>query len=168
LKETDEFKRKGIKIPVKRKYLVLDSKYRTNKEDTSGYEYKFKLNRNVKINGNIKLENFIFQNSQYTFSVENKSNKFIFNNIPITLNGTFSDIDSFIRVFNDTMQMHNIQIIFSKHLYEIKVQSKTGSLFSFNEYYDGGNFMQLLGFDQINEGYTFYTNKHIPRLFSQS
>ena len=63
--------------------LVLDSRYRTNQEDQDGYAYKFKLNRNVKLNGPVRLEQFIFQNSQYVFSEEKKSNKFLLNDIPL-------------------------------------------------------------------------------------
>ena len=57
--------------------IVLDSKFRTNPEDKE-HVYKFKLNTKMKINGMIRLEQFIFQNSQYVFSQEKKSNKFIY------------------------------------------------------------------------------------------
>jgi hypothetical protein len=46
--------------------------FQTNTEDHDGYTYKFKLNRNIKINGPVRLEQFIFQNSQYVFSEQKK------------------------------------------------------------------------------------------------
>ena len=58
--------------------LVLDSKYRTNAENTDGDAFKFKLTKNIKINGLVRLEQFLFQSSQYVFSSEKKSNKFIY------------------------------------------------------------------------------------------
>ena len=41
-----------------RQLLVLDSKYRTNPEEKE-HEYKFKLNTKMKINGIIRLEQFV-------------------------------------------------------------------------------------------------------------
>ena len=60
-----------------RQLLVLDSKFRTNPEDKD-HSYKFKLNGRIKFNGMIRLEQFIFQNSQYVFSSEKKTDKFIY------------------------------------------------------------------------------------------
>ena len=60
-----------------RHLLVLDSKFRINPEDKE-HLYKFKLNARIRFNGNIKLEQFIFQNSQYVFSSEKKSDRFIY------------------------------------------------------------------------------------------
>ena len=60
-----------------RQLLVLDSHFRTNPEDKD-HLYKFKLNARIKFNGMLKLEQFIFQNSQYVFSSEKKTDKFIF------------------------------------------------------------------------------------------
>lgn len=155
--------------------LVLDSRYRYNKEDNSGYEYKFKLNRTLKLSGNVKLEQFVFQNSQYTFSSENKSNKFIFENItvpsgpiPITITGTFNNIDDFLKAFNDAVNPYNITLSFNKQLYELTLRHSYGYQFKFNEFYDNGGFMNMIGFNKINEGSTSYTNVNIPKLFSQS
>ena len=53
---------------MQRQLLILESKYRTNPQDTNGSEYKFKLKTNINVNGTVRLEQFIFQNSQYTFS----------------------------------------------------------------------------------------------------
>ena len=56
-------------MDTQRHLLVLDSKFRINPEDKE-HLYKFKLNARIRFNGNIKLEQFIFQNSQYVFSSE--------------------------------------------------------------------------------------------------
>ena len=60
-----------------RQLLVLDSKFYTNPEDKD-HSYKFKLNGRIRFDGMIRLEQFIFQNSQYVFSSEKKSDKFIY------------------------------------------------------------------------------------------
>ena len=54
-----------------RQLLVLDSKFRTNPEDKD-HSYKFKLNGRIRFDGMIRLEQFIFQNSQYVFSSEKR------------------------------------------------------------------------------------------------
>ena len=64
-------------IPSQRQLLVLDSKFRINPEDKD-HLYKFKLNARIIFNGMVKLEQFIFQNSQYVFNPEKKSDKFIY------------------------------------------------------------------------------------------
>ena len=146
--------------------LVLDSRYRINQEDVDGYSYKFKLNKKIRINGPVRLEQFIFQNSQYVFSKEKKSDKFLIDNTPYIIEGRFENIDSFVKAFN--VYSPNVKMSYSPQLYEIKVQHLTGAVFSFKEYYDDGNFMALLGYKKINEGINFYTNINIPRLFSQT
>ena len=65
---------------MQKQLLILESKYRTNTQDTNGSEYKFKLKANINVNGIVRLEQFIFQNSQCTFSADKKSDKFIFIN----------------------------------------------------------------------------------------
>ena len=83
-----------------RQLLVLDSKFRKNPEDKD-HLYKLKLNARIRFNGKIKLEQFIFQNSQYVFSPEKKSDRFIYteegtesNPLPVTINikGMFDNV----------------------------------------------------------------------------
>lgn len=147
---------------------VLDSRYRLNQEDQDGYAYKFKLNRTIKLNGQVKLEQFIFQNSQYVFSSEKKSNKFLINNVPYTVEGSFSTVDAFIKKFNETVQATSVRMKYTQHLYEIMVQDLNGQNFTFSEVYDDGIFMSLIGYDRINENNNIYTNSNIPKLFSQT
>ena len=148
--------------------LVLDSRYRTNQEDQDGYAYKFKLNKNIKFNGPMRLEQFIFQNSQYVFSEEKKSNKFLLNDIIFTIQGKFDTIDAFVKEFNNVIVGQNIKMFYTPHLYEIKILHNTGLTFTFKEFYLDGTFMNLLGFNRNNTGLNTYTNINIPKLFSQT
>ena len=59
-------------------------------------------------------------------------------------------------------------MIYTPHLYEIKILHNTGLNFTFKEFYLDGTFMNLLGFNRINTGSNTYTNLNIPRLFSQT
>ena len=132
-----------------RHLLVLDSKFRVNPEDKE-HLYKFKLNARIRFNGNIKLEQFIFQNSQYVFSSEKKSDRFIYteeggenNSLPVTINlkGTFDNTDAFVKGFNETMSSNGIQIRmkYTASLYEFQIQHLDGINFSLNDYYDDAN-----------------------------
>ena len=61
----------------------------------------------------LKLEQFIFQNSQYVFSPEKKSDRFIYTedgNLPVTINikGMFNNTDSFVKYFNEVMSGNGI------------------------------------------------------------
>ena len=90
-----------------RQLLVLDSKFRTNPEDKD-HLYKFKLNARIRFNGKIELEQFIFQNSQYVFSPEKKSDRFTYTeegNLPVTISikGMFDNTDAFVKGFNEVM-----------------------------------------------------------------
>ena len=158
-----------------RQILVLDSKFRTNPEDKD-HLYKFKLNARIRFNGMIKLEQFIFQNSQYVFSPEKRSDKFIYTEegndpINININGMFDNIDAFVKGFNDVMSINGIQIRmkYTASLYEIKIlrNDNQDTKFSLEEYYDDGTFMDLIGFRRSNEGSNVYTNINTPKLFSQ-
>lgn len=154
-----------------KRIFILDSKNRTNIEETSGSEYKFKLNTKIKINGYVTLEKFIFQNSQYTFSEEKNSNKFIYTNSDnvsynITIEGKFDNIDAFVKNFNDTMQTHNIKMIYTSYKYEIKIQHQQGSNFKLEDLPEG-TFMSLIGYKKINQGQSLYTNDNVPLLFTQ-
>jgi len=158
-----------------RQLLVLDSKFRINPEDKD-HLYKFKLNARIRFNGMIKLEQFIFQNSQYVFSPEKRSDKFIYTEegndpINININGMFDNIDAFVKGFNDVMSINGIQIRmkYTASLYEIKIlrNDNQDTKFSLEEYYDDGTFMDLIGFRRSNEGSNVYTNINTPKLFSQ-
>ena len=158
---------------MQKQLLVLDSKYRTNIEDTDGSAYKFKLNKNIKINGQVRLEQFLFQNSQYVFSADKKSNKFIYTNsdgfpTTITIEGKFDTIDDFVKRFNVLTQGLNINMMYTSYLYEIKVQHLQSNLFSLGEYYEDGTFMSLIVYNKLNQGQSAYTNVNTPKLFSQS
>ena len=124
----------------------------------------------------IKLEQFIFQNSQYVFSPEKRSDKFIYTEegndpIDININGMFDNIDAFVKGFNDVMSINGIQIRmkYTASLYEIKIlrNDNQDTKFSLEEYYDNGTFMDLIGFRRSNEGSNVYTNINTPKLFSQ-
>lgn len=102
---------------MQKQLLILESRYRTNTQDTNGSEYKFKLKTNININGTVRLEQFIFQNSQYTFSADKKSNKFVFTSntgVPttITIQGKFDTIDDFVKRFNVVTAGLNITMIY--------------------------------------------------------
>ena len=155
---------------MQNKKLVLDSRYRTNPEDQDGSVYKFKLTNNIKMNGIVKLELFIFQNSQYVFSEEKMTNKFIIDNITVTFEGRFDNIDSFVKRFNEVMQTYGTNVVmkYTTHLYEIRLQHLQGNNFKLEEYYDKGNFLSLLGFNKTNQGANVYTNVNVPKLFSQN
>ena len=127
-----------------RQLLVLDSKFRINPEEKD-HLYKFKLNAKIRFNGMIKLEQFIFQNSQYVFSPEKKFDKFIYTedgNLPVTINikGMFDNTDTFVKYFNGVMSSngHGIRMKYTASLYEIKIQHLDGTNFSLEEYYDDG------------------------------
>jgi len=161
---------------MQKQLLVFDSQFRTNIEKTDGdeYEYKFKLNKSIQINGPVHLEQFIFQNSQYVFNSEKKSNKFIYtdnNGIEtiITIEGKYETIDDFVKQFNKLTQALNIKMIYTSYLYEIKIPHLNGSAFSLSEFYDlDGTFMKLIGFNKVNHGQNVYSNMNTPKLFSQS
>jgi len=111
-----------------RQILALDSKYRTNPEDKE-HSYKFRLNQKIRLNGVIRLEQFIFQNSQYVFSKEKKTNKFIYTEsetaVPkiVAFEGMFDNTDTFGKKFNEVINNNSIPIrmTYSNILYEIKV-----------------------------------------------
>ena len=127
----------------------------------------------------IKLEQFIFQNSQYVFSSEKKSDKFIYTEegedgnphdpVVINLKGMFDNTDSFVKYFNEVMSDNGIRIrmTYISSLYEIKIQHLDGVNFSLGEYYDEGIFMDLIGFKKLNQGANVYTNVNTPKLFSR-
>ena len=155
-----------------RNTLVLDSKFRTNPEDKE-HVYKFKLNTKMIINGSIRLEQFIFQNSQYVFSQEKRSNKFIYteDDVPttITFEGMYDNADTFIKQLNIVLTSLSlpIRITYSNVLYEFKIQHLQGHIFSLEEYYTDGNFMDLIGFKRCMQGANVYTNVNVPKLFAQ-
>ena len=147
-----------------RQLLVLDTKFRTNPEDKD-HLYKFKLNGRIRFDGMIKLEQFIFQNSQYVFSSEKKTDKFIYTedtNDPVVINlkGMFDNTDTFVKYFNEIMSNNDIRIrmTYIASLYEIKIQHLDGINFSLGEYYDDGTMMELIGFKKLNQGANVYTN----------
>ena len=158
---------------MQRQILVLDSKYRTNPENINGSEYKFKLNKKIKLQGNIKLEQFIFQNSQYVFSQEKKTHMFIYSDEEIQKNieffGKFDNTDAFVKRFNEVMQTNqlNIRMIYTTYLYEIKITHLEGKVFQLEEFGNEGKFLDLLGFKQMNQGAYEYTNINVPKLFAQ-
>ena len=158
-----------------RQLLVLDSRYRMNPEETQGFVYKFKLNKNIRFNGRIRLEQFIFQNSQYVFSEQKRSNKFIISEdlgdaSVITIEGMFDTADSFVKRFNEIMTSEGLRIrmIYTASLYEFKIQHLDGQIFQLEEYYESGSFMDLLGFEKMLQGQHTYTNTKVPKLFSQN
>ena len=138
--------------------LVLDSKFRTNPEDKD-HSYKFKFNGRIRFDGMIRLEQFIFQNSQYVFSSEKKTDKFIYTEegqdpVVINLKGMFDNTDSFVKYFNDIMSnnVSRIRMTEIAALYEIKIQHLGGINFSLGDYYDEGNsLMDLIGFKKLNQ-----------------
>ena len=159
---------------TQRQLLVLDSHFRTNPEDKD-HVYKFKLNARIRFDGMIRLEQFIFQNSQYVFSPEKKSDKFIYTEedhdpVVINIKGMFDNTDAFVKYFNEIMSNNNIRIrmTYISALYEIKIQHLDGINFSLEEYYNDGTFMSLIGFKKSNQDANVYTNVDTPKLFSQS
>ena len=160
---------------MQRKLLVLDSRYRINPEDKDGSEYKFKLNGNIKLKGKIRLEQFVFQNSQYVFSQEKNTNKFIYtdddnDNKVVEFLGKFDNVDTFVQRFNSVMQLNSlpIRMIYTSYLYEIKIMNPNATTFELKEFGDNGRFLDLLGFAKINQGQNVYTNVNVPKIFSQS
>ena len=142
-------------------------------QDTDGQEYKFKLTKNIRFNGYVCLERFLFQNSQYVFSNQKRSDKFIYtdyqgNITTITLQGKFDTTNDFVKRFNELTSTLNIKMQYTPYLYEFQIQHLNGNIFSLSEYYDDGIFMQLIGFNKVNQGVNVYTNVNIPKLFSQS
>ena len=112
---------------MQKQILVLDSKYRTNIEDTDGQEYKFKLTKNIRFNGTVRLEQFLFQNSQYVFSNQKRSDKFIYtdnqgNIATITLQGKFDTTNDFVKRFNELTSILNIKMQYTPYLYEFQIQ----------------------------------------------
>jgi hypothetical protein len=158
---------------MNRQLLVLDSRYRTNPEETNGFVYKFKLNKNLKISGSIRLEQFIFQNSQYVFSEQKKTNKFRYTNTSgskvVTIEGTFDTADAFVKRFNEVMVSEALQIrlIYATYLYEIRIQHLNGLTFQLDEI-PGGSFLDLLGFPTTLRQSSSYSNTKVPKLFAQS
>ena len=57
---------------------------------------------------------------------------------------------------------------YTPYLYEFQIQHSDGNIFNLSEYYDDGIFMQLIGYNKVNQGANVYTNVNIPKLFSQS
>ena len=97
-----------MKREKERSLLVLDSHFRTNPEDKD-HLYKFKLNARIKFDGIIRLEQFIFQNSQYVFNPEKKSDKIIYTEdshdpVVINLKGMFDNTD-----IRQILQWSNVQ-----------------------------------------------------------
>ena len=60
-----------------------------------------------------------------------------------------------------------IKITYSNILYEFQIQHLDGKEFSLEEYYNDGNFMDLLGFNHSIQGANAYTNINVPKLFAQ-
>ena len=106
----------------------------------------------IRFNGKIKLEQFIFQNSQYVFSQEKKLDRFLYTeegNVPVTINlkGMFDNTDSFVKNFNEVMTGAGIRIRmkYIASLYELQIQHLDGINFSLEGYYDDGAFLDLIG-----------------------
>ncbi len=102
--------------------------------------YKFKLNKRIQLNGTIRLEQFVFQNSQYTFSEEKMTNKFFIDNTEYEILGKFDTVDAFVKLFNTLNP--NIKMEYFPHLFEMRIQSLKGVPFELN---DNGRFLSLLG-----------------------
>ena len=81
----------------------------------------------------------------------------------------FGNTYSFVRRFNEVLASHSISIrmSYSSSLYEITIQHLQGEIFSLEEFYDEGGFMNLIGFKKVNTGQNVYTNENVPKLFSQ-
>ena len=132
------------------------------------------INKSIQINDPVGLEQFIFQNSQYVFSSEKRSNKFVYTDINgiktvIIFEGKFETIDDFVKQFNKVTQTLNIKMAYTSYLHEIKIQHLNGNIFGHSEYYSlDGTFMKLIGFNKVNQGQNVYTNINTPKLFSQS
>lgn len=158
---------------MQRRLIVLDSNQRINQDDNDGSIYQFRLNNKIMLDGILRLEQFIFQNSQYVFSLEKKSNKFIYsddnNTVTVTFEGKFDNTDSFVKRFNEVMVSYglNIRITYISYLYEFKIQHLDGTVFKIEEYYEKGKFKNLLGLGDT-EGSNVYTNTNVPKLFSQN
>ena len=85
----------------------------------------------------LKLEQFIFQNSQYVFSPEKKSDKIIYTEdgkLPATIiiKGMFDNTDAFVKGFNEIMSSNGFQtrMKYIASLYEIQIQHLGGTNFS--------------------------------------
>ena len=156
-----------------RSILLLDSRNKIN-NDSDGYEFRFKLNKYIDMKGKVKIESFVFQNSEYVFSSKNKSDKFVFENLTtetgpiiVCITGTFTDATSFVQKFNSLMSIYNVKMTYTPELYEFKVMHTGGNLIRFDDFYgESGNFMTLIGFQTTNTGSSFYTNTRIPKMFS--
>jgi hypothetical protein len=159
-----------------RQLLTLDSRYRTNPEDINGFVYKFKLNKNLKVDGSIRLEQFIFQNSQYVFSEQKGTNKLMIDvsgetfegqgrDKVITIEGTFDTVDAFVKRFNEIMiaELLQIRMIYTAYLYEFRILHTDGLSFKLN----GQGFLDLIGMSP-GQNQSSYTNTKVPKLFSQT
>jgi len=80
----------------------------------------------------------------------------------------FDNTDTFV-YFNKVMSSngHGVRMTYVSYLYEIKVQHLVGTNFSLEEYYDDGTFTDLIGFNRLNQGSSYYINIDTPKLFSQ-
>ncbi len=72
------------------------------------------INKRIQLNGIIILEQFVFQNSQYTFSEEKKTNKFFIDNTEYEILGKFDTVDAFVKHFNTLNP--NIKMVYYPHL----------------------------------------------------
>lgn len=158
-----------------RKQILLDSRYNLS-PDVNNKGYSFKFDKVIEMSaGELRIENFIFQNSEYVFSSANerKTERFIFQNVTqdgplydFTIKGTFADANSFLSKFNSLLTSHNVKMTYNAEELEFKIFHTGGDVFKFSDYYDDGKFMEMLGFEHTNEGANFYVNTKIPKLFS--
>ena len=76
-------------------------------------------------------------------------------NGPITINikGMFDNTDTFVKYFNEVMSNNatRIRMLYTAHLYEIRIQHHDGNNFTLEEYYDDGTFTELIGFNRLNQ-----------------
>ncbi len=91
--------------------IILNSKH----SETIKGGYRFKLNKRIHLNGIIRLEQFVFQNLQYTFSQEKKTNKFFIDNTEYEILGKFDTVDVFVKHFNTLNP--NIKMVYYPHLF---------------------------------------------------
>jgi hypothetical protein len=150
--------------------IVLDSRYRINPEVTDGSIYKFRTSTHLNFKSTVRMEQFIFQNSQYVFSDEKGTStlNFTINNQETTVKfyGTFTTVDDFIKAFNKTMddnQLPNIRISYNVFLNESQIQNTDQKVFTLS----GKGFLDLLGYQDNLQGQMFYKNTNVPKLFNQ-
>ena len=81
----------------------------------------------------------------------------------------FDNTDTFVKYFHEVMSNNatRIRMLYTAHLYEIRIQHLDGTNFSLEEYYDDGTFTDLIGFKRLNQEDNVYTNVNTPKLFSQ-